>query len=290
MSKHNLERFPVIESALKDRTYLGTTNPTVQNKINLGKLQTEDTKISTRSLWIFDGPSLGKCNITTDIRNEVVYKNLGKLRLRDVNTFDVGIPLLSALLNITGGNIIHELRIFWDKFLERREGVKALSKYRANLVLRKSDVPENEDIQEGFVVGKIDFVAKELSHIRCSRSKLERTFGGKVDFDTLGGLPALLMTQRIHIPEELIDWIKSLSLKGTKKYQDPALVLRENFDPTRLNPNTRQHKQKITIATHVNVNGETSLSATTIDFEKPKYKTLITGDPCSCKQRKLDFL
>ena len=221
---------------LVERNYLGLEQPFINNKIEFGPWITdEDVQIVIQTLYLFDGPSLGKLDLQKHFRSELVWKNLGKLSLKNRKGMKSLLPQIAdKLLTGIGFSAIYKAHALVGAAHNKIKGVSQISQHNFGLDLTLDRADKNSDI-----ISSIGTLSVEASQLKSLLDEQEEIFGKVLAEYGLEKLPMVLVTHTVDIIREKIDQVLRTPHDTSAKYPHNPLVLRENIGLD-LNPRSEE--------------------------------------------------
>ncbi|MFH1127544.1 MAG: hypothetical protein ABIG84_02775 [archaeon] len=131
-----------IELMLSTREWLNQSTPLITYKITYDPSPYQSAKLDARTLMFFEGISLGKLNVSEDVRTPITLKKSGKLSLRDPKP---KIPdYLSHVLSTLSALVGFGTSLDPEKIYHGLSGIYNEYKGRTELVKRDWDLVFNE--------------------------------------------------------------------------------------------------------------------------------------------------
>ncbi len=248
--------------------YLGSPRDLLSHRIAIVPDPSQDVELTSRTLLIFDGPSLRRLNMSDDVKNTVTLKHYGKVSLRPPPRKIIERKQLRHFF----GALLAPFGVAIGDFIALIDSLKKTEviNYSTNLAFDER------------VIGSLDaYFSKYAPHTdQLSRMLTKYCASTKTALTDLAlpsnvvrdakGFPYISLYTKHFIPQEQVAFVLSQSPRPLDpKYLQPTLVLRTNVDISRLNPNDYHDRHYVHAVTAID--GYERPFVHSIVFPGPKF-------------------
>ncbi|MBS3052296.1 MAG: hypothetical protein J4428_02920 [Candidatus Aenigmarchaeota archaeon] len=266
---------PDVQLKLSKTQYLGPPKDSLLLRIATVPALGRDFSLYTKSLFIFDGPSLGRLNIVDDVRYRATWHQYGKISLRGRKQ-KIGAErvkhLTYAVLSAMGLSFIGNLfdLVYTFKTSQRFD-------FESDLVLNLYD--EQEGQKRNTAVGTLSASAKKhYARTKEQRDAIKKFTGNLSDttalpkrmLENLENYPVLSVSTKYAMPRKSVDYVLSLQRRQlSNEYKDPLLVMRTGVDISGLSSDHSHDVHRICSITQIH---GYPVFVNSVDFPGPKYE------------------